>query len=345
MLRDPDLSRSYYPEEARKGRLRIYWDNLLWALHNGEVNPYYFVYGLDRLHGGGISDYLPYEVFRTMRDGRNFRSTSGSDYDYICILRDKFVFSQFVSSLGFPTPRSLAICDRDSVTWTDRKGSFPLEDLLEEQFHADTFCKQLAGELGRGVFPLRIGGGRLFVGEEEITLEQLRTRLGKRRYLIQSRVRQHPQMSALHPPSVNTVRLVTFNNGGTVRAFSAAARIGTKGRSVDNWSAGGILVGVDLASGRLREEGIFKPGYGGRVFQHPDTGIRFSGFQIPHFREAVEVAMDLHSRLYGIHSVGWDIGITEGGPTIIEGNDAWDGYVPMSLERNFKSRFMEMYSG
>ncbi len=259
------------------------------------------------------------------------------------MLRDKFVFSQFVSSLSFPTPKNLAICDHESVTWLDEMRRAPLETLLlDKTLHFDAFCKPLSGINGRGAFPLRLNGGRLFINDEEVTLDQFKARLDGQ-HLIQERVQQHSKMSELHPNSINTIRLITFNNDDQVQVFSAALRMGTKGRSLDNWTAGGILVGVDLASGRLCEEGVYKPGYGGRVHRHPDTHVLFSGFEIPYFHDAVQRAMDLHRYFYGIHSIGWDIAIMEDGPTIIEGNDDWDGAVPMALESNFKQRFLEMY--
>ena len=46
--------------------------------------------------------------------------------------------------------------------------------------------------------------------------------------------------------------------------------------------------------------------------------------QIPFFKEAVEMAKELHSKLYRIHSVGWDIAITQEGPIFIEGNSRWE---------------------
>ena len=58
--------------------------------------------------------------------------------------------------------------------------------------------------------------------------------------------------------------------------------------------------------------------------QHPDNGLVFEGFEIPFFKEAVEMAKDLHSKLYRIHSIGWDIAITPDGPVFIEGNSLWE---------------------
>ena len=60
------------------------------------------------------------------------------------------------------------------------------------------------------------------------------------------------------------------------------------------------------------------------VYQHPDNSIVFEGFEIPFFKEAVEMSKDLHSKLYRVHSIGWDIAITQNGPVFIEGNSLWE---------------------
>lgn len=343
MTLGPKLSHSYYPFEKRKSKLDILRDLLLWLIRYREVNTYYYVYGFDRQNGVNIDEYMPYRVFRKIRNDKNFHPKNASGYNYVCILRDKFVFSQFVSSLGFPTPKNVAICDSQSITWLDKMRTVSLDALVPDtELHFDGFCKMLEGINGKGAFPLALKDGKLFINDEEITVDQLKDRLDGQ-YLIQERVRQHGKMSELHPASINTIRLITFNNRGNVQAFCSAQRMGTNGRSLDNWTAGGILVGVDLESGRLYDEGVYKPGYGGIVREHPQTHVRFSGFEIPYFHDAVKLATDLHRYLYGVHSIGWDIAITENGPIIIEGNDDWDGAVPMALERNFKQRFLQMY--
>ena len=66
----------------------------------------------------------------------------------------------------------------------------------------------------------------MFVDDEEITPAQFKDRLDDHQYLIQERVRQHGKMSELHPYSLNTIRLMTVNNAGSVRAFSPGSRIG-----------------------------------------------------------------------------------------------------------------------
>lgn len=343
MMSGEGIGRSYYPEEPRKSRARILAELLWWGVRHREVNNYYFCCGLDR-RSARLSDHLGYRShFNRLRDGRNQRRP-GSRYNYVCLLRDKFVFAQLVSSLGIPTPRAVAILDRDSVTWLDRGPlNLPLESLTDERSRdLDGFCKPLDGIQGTGAFPLKIAGGRIQTRDRPITLQGLRERLGSR-YLLQERIEQHPRMSALHPHSVNTVRLITFCSDGKATLFSAAQRIGSGGKSVDNWAAGGLIVSIDPLRGELRGEGFFKPGYGGRTAVHPDTGLRFAGFQVPHFHEAVQLVTRLHEYLREIHSIGWDVGISTSGPTIIEGNDDWEGGIPMVLEKDFKQRYLGMH--
>ncbi len=337
------LSQSYYPEEERKSKFSIWLDNLLWVIKNNEVNKLYYAYGMDRKAGLNGLEVMSLKKFGYIRDKENLFPAI-SNYSYICILRDKFIFSQLLKSLDIPTPTNLALLNKEGVTWLADMRQTPLEYLVEnESLNIKGFSKELAGILGKGAFPLQVAHGKLYIKNEEVTVDQLRDKVDGL-YLLQEHIDQHPQMNYLYPSAVNTIRVVTFFINGKVEVFCASLRIGAKGRSVDNWAAGGIVVGVDMKTGNLTGEGLFKPGYGGRVTNHPDTGVKLDGFQIPFFHEGVKKVCELHSYLYGIHSVGWDVAITPNGPTIIEGNDNWDGGIPMSLEKNFKSRFLSYYS-
>jgi hypothetical protein len=321
--------------------MTILWDNFIWLAKSGEVNSNYYLYGLDIKNESKSKEVLSWKELSRIRGYRNFHPNT-ENYNYVCILRDKFVFSQLLTSLGFPTPKNLALLHVEHVTWLSDMKSEPLVSLIENpQLNINGFCKKITGILGKGAFLLKINMGKLYIKEKEITIDQLKESLNGE-YLLQELVVQHPQMNGLHPHSVNTIRLITFNNYGKVEVFSASLKIGTKGRSVDNPGAGGIVVGINLETGKLRKEGFFMPGFGGRVEKHPDTGITFKDFQIPFFSESIKLTLDLHRYLYGIHSIGWDIAVTENGPVFIEGNDNWGA--PMSTENNFKSRFLKMFA-
>jgi hypothetical protein len=345
LVQHPAYSRSYYPEEDTKGRMGVFKDLFAWLLKYRDVNTFYFFYGLDRKKAATRPQHvMPYKLFREIRDRRNQCLPGEPGYNYICLLRDKFVFSQVVSSLGFPTPKNLAILDADTVSWIGRPGKHSLGTLFDPAAPAlDVFCKNMTGQGGADVYPLRVEGGKIYVQSREITADAFRRNL-KGQYLLQERIRQHPDLSALHPHSINAIRLVTFNTGGEVKAFWAALKVGTGGKSVDNVACGGVAVRIDLATGTLRGDAMYLPGRGGKICRHPDTGVLFDGYQIPHFEQAVAMALDLHRYLYGIHSIGWDIAISETGPTFIEGNDDWAGHFAMAFVPEFKQRFLEMYN-
>jgi Sugar-transfer associated ATP-grasp len=340
-------SHSYYPEADRKSKLTILRELIWWWIRHGEVNKYYYLYGLDRL-GANADSVMPYRHFRALRNSRNLRPDNLSahyrkSYNFVCVLRDKFLFSQLASSLGFPVPKPWALCSAHSLFWIESATHAPLEHLASNTgLGIDGVCKPVDGIMGASIFLLKVANGRLFIDGAEASIDALRSRLSSR-HLLQTRLKQHPALASLHPRSINTLRLVTFNQNGSIVLFSAGLRIGTGGTSKDNWSAGGILVSVDADSGTVRGMGYMKPAFGRRVERHPDTQVVLDGFVVPEFDHAVALAKKFHAHLPGIHSIGWDIAITPEGPVFIEGNDDWDGAVPMVLEPGFRQKLTSMY--
>lgn len=333
---------TYYPEGIQKSRWNILKDHLLWVIKNREINRFYYVYGLDLKHQQKSKDVIGYRKFSQIRNRANLQPT-GLNFNYACIMRDKFVFGQFLKSLGISTPNNIALLDRSGITWLNGMHNDTYNNLLQNiQQPVNGFCKKLRGIRGEGAFPLQLEPGKLFSGDHQITIDDLKNKI-EGTYLLQERLTQHPGMARLHPESINTIRLVTFNNQGNIELFFAAIRIGANRRNVDNWNAGGIAVAVDKETGRLREYGVQKSCYGKRADVHPDTGITFSGYQIPFYKESVEMVKTVHRYLYGMHSIGWDVAITENGPTLIEANEDWDGSFAMCCEDNFKEKFLKMF--
>jgi hypothetical protein len=332
---------SYFPRTERKSKWSIWLENVHWVWRHREINRYYYIYGLDRKGNYSQTEKLGYRKFRRLRDTN--LHPKGVNFNYACLLRDKFVFGQLLTSLQFPTPKNIALIDNGELTWLNGMRKVPLSAIAEDpNIVIDGFCKQLAGLKGEGAFRLRIAGGKIYSGAQELTVAQLQKKISGKS-LWQERVEQHPDMSRLNASSVNTMRILTFNNNGRVELFSAALRIGGNNRTVDNWNAGGIAVAIDLETGMLREEGFAKPDHGGRTTRHPETGVVFLGYQLPFFKESVDMVCRLHRYLYGIHSIGWDVAVTPDGPILIEANDDWDGSFAMTTVPNFKSRFLRMY--
>ena len=342
---DAELARAYGGGAGAKPTARQVAENAVWAVRHGP-NTFYYAYGMDRKAGEAYDQYL--SVREMMRIIDRQIEEDGTEHA-AAVLKDKYLFSLVAQALGHRSPRVLALLRPDGVDLLNPRRAATYEELVggaAEGGAADGFAKLAGGEKGRGAFALRIEGGQAWVDGEPTDAAGLRARVGGR-YLLQERVRQHPALAALHERSVNTVRLVTVLRDGRVEPLVAALRVGTGGVAVDNWSAGGLVVGLDLETGRLHGRGIFKPGcggaarYGGFVDRHPDSDIALDGYALPDVPQAVELARLLHRDLGGPRTVGWDLAMTPDGPTVVEGNSHWSGAMYMAIDAGFKRRYFD----
>ncbi len=130
---------------------------------------------------------------------------------------------------------------------------------------------------------------------------------------------QHPEMSRMYPCSVNTIRVVTIlDEQGQSHIMYAAVRLGNEGRIVDNINAGGLSAPVDLETGILSKIAFDKNfNY---YEEHPYTGVKIIGFQIPMWEEAKALVLNSAKRIPKLRYVGWDVAITEKGPVFVEAN-------------------------
>lgn len=345
LVRDPVLSRSYYPDEPRKSKFRILLDNLWWLLRYQEANDFYYCYGLDRKNGPGVGTFLNRWNFKKMRDRAQeaYRPKRFSlTYDHRCLVDDKFLFGQYITSLGYPTPRILALTHNDSISWIQGEQKCSLDTFLEQDL--DVFLKEILGGCGVGVFHAIVRDGNLRIDGEDCALSKLKTMLSGQTFILQDRVEQHEAMSKIYPHSVNTVRLVTVMKDQRPELFGAFIRAGANGLRRDNWAVGGILGGVDSQTGEVSARWKFKPGFATSSMSHPNTGFVFAGFRVPYYEAAVRMAIELHGFLYGVHSIGWDVAISPDGPVFLEGNSQWsiEGY--QTPHGGLKAKCREMLS-
>lgn len=76
--------------------------------------------------------------------------------------------------------------------------------------------------------------------------------------------------------------------------------------------------------------------YDGMVFEnHPNTGVKIVGFQIPNFDAVKEVASTAARLIPEIRYVGWDIAVTEDSAQLIEGNE-YPGHLLMQIPAHLK---------
>lgn len=138
------------------------------------------------------------------------------------------------------------------------------------------------------------------------------------RIFLEELVVQHPEMNRLCSTSVNTMRIMTFNNHGNPRILWMGLRVGNGINAIDNFHAKGMAVNIDINTGKLVGNAIDKDL--NEYVEHPTTHIKFDGFQIPCFEEAKKMVLEASLESDKILVVGWDVAISDKGPVIIEGN-------------------------
>ena len=140
--------------------------------------------------------------------------------------------------------------------------------------------------------------------------------------VVQEAVRQHPQMAALNPGTVNCVRLTTYFKDGEVIPLAALVKIGSASARVDNYKYGGHLLGLSLDGRALPYALDVKLN---RVQVLP-TGIDLSGgMQIPGFANVLETAKRAHLHTPQGRMISWDIAIDEQSEAVvIEANFSGD---------------------
>ena len=112
---------TYYPEEQRKSRIKIFVDNFIWLLRFHHANEYYYMLGFDR------KNYKQYkqkyingrECLRLIARKRNQISKSSKIYDII--IHDKFIAAQYMKSLGFSVPKTIALINNNSILFPESR--------------------------------------------------------------------------------------------------------------------------------------------------------------------------------------------------------------------------------
>lgn len=315
----------------RKSVLTMVWENLLWRFKYNEVCLYYFVYGLD-VKGRSPKDYMAYTEFRIMRNILNIRQRENTrtkyTFNYLSLVRDKFIFYQYCKSLNMPCPKTLALVSKGRISWYNGENIEwkPLETIQESNFLA--FCKETTGEGGQGAFILEVNNGEMKISGKLASVSELYTQFGVSTYILQEMIKNHHLLSEIYPKSLNTLRLHTIlNRDGSVDFFSAVQRFGANGSIVDNGCFGGMFVGVS-EDGVLNNYGCHEPHTGNKKLiikeYHPNTNVKFAGLKLPFWEDILKTAKSFHRFMYGIPSIGWDIAITEDGFYFTEAGEDWE---------------------
>lgn len=322
----------FYVESRRDHkRLSQQASDLLALLLYYRYFPYHYVkhHLYFRTFAGDVCDYIPPLLLRRFIGSINPEEARLNVFD-------KARFAEIMRARKLSALPTLAIINRNRAIQDHAGRPLSYEGFVKylgKQGSRTFFIKPTFGVTGTGVCRAEIGDQCALalngstVDENEV-FEILFRQREYDSYLVQSYVRQHRVLNDMNPMSVNTVRIDSYVTQGELISNGAVLRIGSGKTYTDNWSTGGYITPIDLATGQLGDTGKTKISYGRElVDRHPITGVRFGSVKLPHWAEVKAVVKAGADALRPLSYLGWDIAIAEDGPVIIEANHPSDVYL------------------
>lgn len=178
--------------------------------------------------------------------------------------------------------------------------------------HPVFVVKPINGSCGRGVE--RIDGPACGKNAKEL----LFSLLSDGAVLAEEPIVQCGAPARFHPASVNTVRIITLGGRNGVGVAYAFLKTGRNGSFTDNGASGGIMAGIDAATGVIVTDGVDESGV--RYERHPDTGAVFRGTALPEWQSLTALCASLAERIPEVRFIGWDAAYTDRGWVIVEAN-------------------------
>lgn len=275
--------------------------------------------------------------------------------DAIGLLNDKQVFHAACGSAGLPTLGCERVLHPEDLRDLRRKAQAgaltgPPDWIasLPELF----VVKPVQGYHGDGVEFFRRDGDQLhLLSGEHLAFEDVLSRLvsisgaetvgahesGRgQRVMFQRMGMAHPELARLSGRTVmQSVRICTYlDANGNADLLFAFLKVIAGDSMIDNFQGGktgNIIADLDQDTGKVLRAIHFDPALGASrpIERHPITGEALVGFQLPQWSEARELAIRAAKVFHGTRAVGWDIGVTDQGPVLLEGNGTWDPVAPL----------------
>ncbi|MGB3776094.1 MAG: sugar-transfer associated ATP-grasp domain-containing protein [Leeuwenhoekiella sp.] len=266
-----------------------------------------------------------YEDFLTPNEVRDINSSQKLHrLEYTSLLKNKLASALYFEKCGLSIPE-MPSYNVENLFFHNKKITklTNIEDLtvffrkvMQESGKENLFLKH-HGEMGG------VDCYLLKLTDLEPKLNEIGSILLKGSFIHQEAVVQHDEINKIYEYSLNTMRFETYiDNENQKHIRTCYIRFGADGNVIDNSSAGGIGVPVDVESGQLYEKG-FKRAKGTRgasiYLTHPNSDTPFKNFIVPHFEEAKQLVYDCMKYVPNRY-VGWDVAISKNGPVLIEGN-------------------------
>ncbi|WP_432407027.1 sugar-transfer associated ATP-grasp domain-containing protein [Wukongibacter sp. M2B1] len=309
----------YKKFKDKKPRMQILNEIRLCKKYWGCYPFHYFRYGLYKknreLSEEALLDYIPefffYKIFLPYYDSDK----------YSILTEDKNITEALFNRLNISQPRTLFRLIANKF-YDEDYNIIKFDDILRKLNKMQIrkiFMKPVNGDGGYGILIFHIKDGEYYTKDRMYLNEELLRILGEQaEYIFQEGIEQDHSTAKIYPKSVNTFRITTVNKEGEASIVCATLRLGKDEMEIDNGTQGGIVLGIDIETGRCMEYGITETGE--KFFRHPDSGFIFRDYEITKWNEIKEFTINCANKLPQFTYLGWDIALTKDGLTAIETN-------------------------
>lgn len=259
-----------------------------------------------------LLEYFQFHFYRLSEEEKEDWAGTGYMYEYQRLMNP---------------PAKRGILDDKTLFYSKYKRFFKhhvvrLEDFSEEQPLVEQILAGSRAVLkeSRG----KCGLGTAFIDCAKFNYQSLFDYMKTEGYdLVESFIQQHKDLDRLSPSGVNTVRIFTqLRKDNSVDLLGCRQRISVNS-PVDNLAAGNLAAPIDENTGLITGPAVYSDITKKPEKKHPVTGVEIVGFQVPFWKQCLQLAIDAALEYPANRSVGWDIVVTQDGPGLIEGNHDW----------------------
>lgn len=289
---------SYAASESGRSKISIVLDAL------GAV----YAYNISLL------EYFQFRFYKTAGEDRRSWAGSGYMYEYQLKMNPK---------------RERVILDDKRLFFQKyrpfiKHQAASLKELRDDPALVDSMLKNPSGKLVLKVHDGKCGKQVLVKESKDLMQSGFLSFMEQNGYdVAEEFIVQHKALQDLSSAAVNTIRIFTqLNSENEVVILACRLRISIH-LPVDNLAAGNIAAPINTESGRVSGPAVYSDIDKTVEDHHPLTGVKITGFQIPYWKETMEMATEAALLHPQNRSIGWDIAMTPGGPDLIEGNHDW----------------------
>ena len=261
-----------------------------------------------------IMEYFLFRFYEKAHEQRSTFAGTGFMYEYQRQMNPKKERGVLENKYRFLTAYEPFIRHRFALLDQLRDNPELAGEMLQSE-SGKLVIKSIDGQCGKGVEVLDCSEW------DAVSLVRHMEQTGN--HLAEEFLSQHDDLMNLSPSGLNTVRIFTQLNGQHQPEILGCRLRVTVNSHVDNMAAGNLVAPIREENGEIVGPAVYSDITKEPVASHPVTGSEIVGFNIPFWKETLEMVKQAAVYHTGNRSIGWDVAITNQGPDLIEANHDW----------------------